>query len=99
MVEYLQALHAVRDILSRFPEVKQLIKQELNSQGSYEYVEYHENQPATLEPQSNGTVPTDGVESTGPVLHEVGSGNVHDRSASSVQSAEAIEPEAVIKND
>jgi hypothetical protein len=75
MVEYQQALNMVRDILNKFPEVKQLIKLELNSQGSQEYVEYYQK-PKNAEPQNHGTVSNFGTESTGDLPLEVGSGNV-----------------------
>lgn len=71
MVEYQQALDAVRKILAQFPEVKQLIKLELNSQGT-EHVEFHEN-PQKPQPQDHGTVPTDSTEPSGEVSHEIGS--------------------------
>ncbi len=76
MVEYQQALDAVRRILAQFPEVKQLIKLELNSQGT-ENVEFHENKPSQIpHPQDHGTVSTNSTESSGEVPHESGSGNV-----------------------
>ena len=98
MVKYQQALKVVRDILNQYPEVKQLIKFQLNQTEDAQYVGYHEK-PKNPEPQNHGTVPTDGTESSGAVPHEVGSGNVPDGNPSDVQSTETVEPQAVNKND
>lgn len=72
MIEYLQALNAVRQIFSQFPEVKELIKLELNNQGT-EYVEFHENEHKQIEQPQAGAVPTDGDGSPVEVPHETGS--------------------------
>ncbi len=89
MVEYLQALNAVRDTLNRYPEVKQLIKYELNQQEDAQYVDFHENQPEAIPGTPIGS------STHGTVSHETRAGNVHDRSTCDVQSTEAVEPEAV----
>jgi hypothetical protein len=95
MVGYLQALNNVRLIFQQFPEIKQLIKLELNNSEGTTNVEFYENKSNSPEPQSSGTISTDGTEPSGDLPHQSRSGNVHDRSTSDVQSTKAVEPEAL----
>ncbi len=95
MVEYQQALHAIRDIFIRFPEVKKLIKLELTQTESPEYVEFSKSKTIP-EPQNHGTVSSNSTEPTGSVSYESGSGNVSNRSTSNLQPTEAIEPQTII---
>ena len=87
MTEYLQALNAVRDILNRFPEVKQLIKLELNSQEGIQYVDFSEN-PKIHPTQGVGAVSTVGTGPSGEVPHEGGSGDVPNGNPSEVLATE-----------